>query len=125
MSETEKTAPERLLEVIEYSKMSKNAFAKHIGHSNGTMIYHVLNGRNGISEKLTNEICKKFPEVNFLWLLKGIGKMLFIEKKETPKDDLLERIEFLEEHIKGINARLKLLEQQQDAKLTTPNKELA
>lgn len=112
----------RIDDLLRYTKKRANTLAKELGHSNATIFYQIKIGRNGISANLARNISEQYPEINYNWLLTGEGEML-LNKKETPKDDLLERIEFLEEHIKGLNARLKILEQNQDAMLTTPNKE--
>lgn len=108
---TKKLKPtERLLVVISYSKLSKNAFAKRIGHSNGTTVYHILNGRNGISAKLAKEICDEFPEISFDWILEGKGDML--KNEVTSKDELEEEVTLLKKYIKGLDARIELLEKQ-------------
>ena len=111
---------DRLKAVIEHSKMSKRALGIALGHINGTIIYNVLSGRNGISAKLANEICTKFPEINYKWLLKGGGEMI-VETKPEPKDNLTERIEFLERHIKGQDARIELLERKVSDMASTSN----
>lgn len=121
-----KEAHERLLAVISHTRLSKNAFAKRIGYSNGTVIYQVLDGRNGVSPKLAKRICDEFTEINFDWLLNNKGKMLNNEIKEIQKETSLEEeVAFLRKHIKGLDARIELLEQQIDAQITNPNKELA
>ena len=98
----------RLKKVVQYSKMSNRSFGMLIGHSNGTIINNVINGRNGVSVKLANEVCKKLPEISYAWLLAGEGEMLL--KKEEPKDELVKKIETLEEIIKGHSARLAVVE---------------
>ena len=115
---------DRIELLIKHSKLNRRHLGIRLGYKDGTALYHIIKGRNNISANLANKICDAFPDVNYNWLMGGEGEML-LNKEETPKNDLLERIEFLEDHIKGINARLKILEQNQDAKLTTPNKELA
>jgi hypothetical protein len=62
-----------------------------------------------------------FPEINYDWLLKGEGNMV-TKKEAQSRNDLEERIEFLEDHIKGQGARIELLEQKL-AVLGNPNKE--
>lgn len=114
----------RIDDLLRHTKKRANTLAKELGYSSATIFYQIKTGRNGISANLARNISELYPEINYNWLLTGEGEML-LNKKEAPKTDLLNRIEFLEDHIKGINARLKLLEQKRDAVLTTPNKETA
>lgn len=67
---------ERLVVIIKQSSMSTNAFARHIGLPRGENLYQIKRGNNGISIDLADRICKKFPQINKLWLLTGEGKML-------------------------------------------------
>jgi len=115
------TDSERILAVINHSKMSRRALGISLGYTDGSFLFHVINGRNGISTKLARKITDVFPEINYDWLLKGEGNM--VNKKEAQsRNDLEERIEFLEDHIKGQGARIELLEQKL-AVLGNPNKE--
>ena len=98
----------RLKKVVQYSGRRLNAFAKHIGYSNGSVLYNVTHGRNGISASLADRIVKKYSEISLNWLLNGEGEMLI--NKEEPREDLVKKIETLEEIIKGHSARLAAIE---------------
>lgn len=104
------TDPQRILAVIEYSKMSRRALGISLGYANGSFLFHVINKRNGISTKLAKKITTLYPEISYHWLLKGEGEMI-VKKEKDPTGDLAEKIEFLERHIKGQDARIELLEQ--------------
>jgi hypothetical protein len=104
------TDPQRILAVIEYSKMSRRALGISLGYADGAFLFHVINKRNGISTKLANKITKLYPEISYEWLLKGAGEMIFKKEAESTSN-LAEKIEFLERHIKGQDARIELLEQ--------------
>lgn len=67
---------ERIERLLEYTKMTANAFALHIGISRAENIYHIKRGNFGISEDLADRIVSRFPEVNRTWLLTGVGNML-------------------------------------------------
>ena len=99
---------ERIEALIKYSGKRINAFAIEIGLPNGNIFYNIKNGRNGISASLALKISKTYPEINQNWLVAGKGEMLL--KKEEPKDELVKKIETLEEIIKGHSARLAVVE---------------
>ena len=114
------TDSERIQAVIEYSKKSRRALGIALGYTDGSFLFHVINGRNGISVKLAKKITDLFPEVSYDWLLKNKGEMI-VEVKPAPKDDLTLRIEFLERHIKGQDARIELLERKMNEMASTSN----
>lgn len=66
----------RIEDVIKMSRMTTNAFARHIGLARGENLYQIKRGNNGVSLDLANRITAKFPEVSKLWLLTGDGQML-------------------------------------------------
>lgn len=63
----------RLKAVIDSYKLSVNAFAKEIGLERAEKLYQVLRGRNGISKELAKIITTKYNDVNYSWLISGIG----------------------------------------------------
>ncbi|WP_315020393.1 transcriptional regulator [Capnocytophaga leadbetteri] len=65
---------ERILQFIEYKRLSKNKFYKETGLSNG-----ILDKQGGISSDSLEKIYYVYPEINLDWLLTGKGEML---KKE-------------------------------------------
>jgi len=100
----------RIHTLLNHFGLKKNAFAKILGYKNGTIFYHIYNGRNGISADLAKRIGNSFPEINQNWLLTGRGEMLLSETY-SPDKNLIENIEDLKVRIKGLDARLELLEQ--------------
>jgi hypothetical protein len=90
--------------------MSRRALGISLGYSDGSFLFHVINKRNGISTKLAKKITTLYPEISYQWLLKGEGKMI-VKKEDEATADLSKKIEFLELHIKGLDARIELLEQ--------------
>ena len=71
---------ERLKQVLEYSKLSANAFAVKIGMVRSENIYHIKRGNFGISNDLVDRIVAVYPMINHTWLLSGIGDMLLNAK---------------------------------------------
>ena len=62
---------ERILQFIEYKKLSKNKFYKITGLSNG-----ILDKKSGLSADSLEKIYYVYPEINLHWLLTGRGDML-------------------------------------------------
>ena len=65
-----------LQSLFAYLQMSAKQFSESIGEKRAEKLYHVLRGRNGVSEDLARTIAKKYPEINYTWLLTGEGEML-------------------------------------------------
>lgn len=65
----------RLEEVITWTGMSTNYFARFIGLPRGENLYQIRKGNNGISKDVAHKVAQKFPEINEMWLLTGNGEM--------------------------------------------------
>ena len=52
-------------------------------------IYHIISGKNRISSDLADKIIKKFPNVNYLYLTKGILPVLLQNPKLINNQDNL------------------------------------
>ena len=63
---------ERIKEIIEREGMAQSQFADYIGVNRPTLS-HILAGRNNPSMEVVMKIHHKFPKINLLWLLDGIG----------------------------------------------------
>ena len=63
---------ERIKEIMEREGMGQSQFADHIGVNRPTLS-HILAGRNNPSMEVVMKIHQKFPKINLLWLLDGIG----------------------------------------------------
>lgn len=77
--QAEKETPtnwQRIEMVIQQSKLTVNAFARHIGLPRGENLYQIKKGNNGISLDVATRICQHYPEIDKLWLLTGDGQML-------------------------------------------------
>lgn len=81
---SQKEAGERILELIDFLKISKNKFStKVLGLSASTKIDNIIKGKNGISPEFANEICTAVPEISYEWLHKGSGDMLIKAPNKT------------------------------------------
>jgi hypothetical protein len=74
-----------LNELLIYLKLNSKEFAKSLGFNRVDRIYHILNGRNGISEDLAKIIVGRYKHINYDWLLTGKGEMLSSEKVQSKK----------------------------------------
>jgi len=111
---------ERLEAILEYTGKRINALAKDLGFPNGNVLYNIKGERNGFSASLAANIAERYPEINQNWVWTGKGTMI-VEKNEE-SDDLKKRVAFLEDHIKGLNARVELLEiKLKPPKINAPN----
>ena len=99
----------RLNQILEYTGMRKNTLAKALGYTNCAIFYQIETGRNGISSNLAIRISERFPEISQNWILTGKGQML-VEAEVSIDLQTMDRINFLENHIKGQDARIDRLE---------------
>lgn len=81
--------PHYLKELLNHLKLSAKKFAESI-EKDPNVIYHVLRGRNGVSEQLAETIHRKYNYINYNWLLYGRGSMLLSDSvnalRELPLD---------------------------------------
>lgn len=75
---------ERLLVFIKYKEMSKYAFEKSIGVSNG----FINSIKKSVGSDKLDEISDVYPELNINWLLTGIGAMLKPQSGKLAKDNI-------------------------------------
>ena len=66
----------RLRAVIEWSGMTPNQFARHIGYRRAETVYRIKRGLNGISRNMADTIVAHYPALSKGWLLTGEGQML-------------------------------------------------
>lgn len=69
------TDAERIDALLKYTKLNGKQFALRIGLRYPDSIYHIQRGRNGISDRLADNILMAFPEIDKGWLLSGEGEM--------------------------------------------------
>ena len=66
----------RLEQVVNWTGLSINQFARQIGLLRPDNIYHIKSGKIGVSQNLVRRIVAAYPEVSPGWLLTGEGSML-------------------------------------------------
>lgn len=68
-------ARDRILKFLEEINENANSLGRKLGERDGTKIYYIINGRNGISDNLANKIKEQYPFVSVEWLVRGYGEM--------------------------------------------------
>lgn len=66
---------EVLRKILEYTGQSSRGLAMEIGIKTPQTFYDILNGKHGISTKVAEAICARYPDINKLWILTGDGEM--------------------------------------------------
>lgn len=74
---------DRITKVIEYSEMSPAEFAEEIGVQRSS-ISHIISGRNKPSLDFITKIKSRFPDIEWNWIINGVGEMLTKEEQESP-----------------------------------------
>lgn len=87
MNQTSDNLRNRIEELINSEKLSYTQFARKIGIQ-GTIISHIMNGRNKPSLDVVQKILINFKNVSYEWLISGVGDMYknevkFVENKEV------------------------------------------
>lgn len=70
-------------------KMNANILAEKLGYKSHMAVYHVTSGKNKLTDDMIEKIILKMPEVNYLFLKKGIGKPLKSKSAAQLQDNLL------------------------------------
>lgn len=64
---------EILQEVLYHYKLNANQLAIKLNLKRAQVLYDILDGKSGISQKMAAKIVEVFPEINKAWLLTGEG----------------------------------------------------
>lgn len=75
---------ERLLQIVEYYKLSVREFERVIGVSEG-VINKTIARNTGLKAETIQKIVEKFPQISLNWILLGEGEMLKSEDKAVAK----------------------------------------
>lgn len=75
---------ERLLQIVEYYKLSVREFERLIGVSEG-VINKTIARNTGLKAETIQKIVEKFPQISLNWILLGEGEMLKSDDKPVAK----------------------------------------
>ena len=103
---------DRIQAVLFYLRKKTNTFAKELGFSNGTVFYQIKSGRNGISPNLAKKICDACPEIDYKWLLTGLGEMLNDIEVDNSTTNKIAKDVSLKKHILELEIKIKKLEKE-------------
>ena len=101
---------ERLFQVVEYSGLTINGFAKAIGVVQSTLDKQTK-GTSAVSIETINKVLAYYPSLSVRWLFKGEGDMF---DAETSQSENLERINRLIDTIVVIQTELNEVKKQLD-----------
>lgn len=73
------TDSEILQKVLDTLRYSAHDMSKKLGYASPGTLYHVLNGINNLSDNLAMRLVNEFPQLNYVFLKTGKGK-IFNEK---------------------------------------------
>ncbi|KQR94579.1 hypothetical protein ASG01_01455 [Chryseobacterium sp. Leaf180] len=81
---------ERITKVIQYSTFTSSEFADEIDVQRSS-VSHITSGRNKPSLEFITKIKSRFPEIEWDWLITGIGEMLITKKLSA--DEITEEVQ--------------------------------
>lgn len=100
----------RFLLAVDDTRLNGSEIGRRVKELSTQKLYNLRNDRNGITLENILSLVRVFPEYNIKWILYSEEEMLVKEKKEEPKGQFEKRVDVLENTIKGLSARIELLE---------------
>ena len=100
----------RFLLAVDDTRLNGSEIGRRVKELSTQKLYNQRNYRNGINLENILSLVRVFPEYNIKWILYSEEEMLVKEKKEEPKGQFEKRVDVLENTIKGLSARIELLE---------------
>lgn len=76
------TFSERFEKILIHLDLNKSVFSKEIGLNNNTTVSRIIKGDTKPSTNTLKLVIKRFPQIDYDWLLTGQGKML-VDNKNT------------------------------------------
>lgn len=74
---------ERLSQIINWTGLSINAFAREIGLHRAEGLYQIRKGKYKISNDIIERIVGRYENINKEWIIYGQGEMLFDKEKRS------------------------------------------
>ena len=107
---------ERILKILEDKEITQTEFATIIG-VNPSSITHLIRGRDKFSQTVASRTLLAYPEINFLWMLKGEGEMYVdtIEKQNKNSQGIEQINKAIEEELANVQKN-ELTDNQQEIK---------
>lgn len=87
---------ERLKSIIVDMRYTINSFSKEIGENRSQKLLSTVKGQNNVGVTFLMDISRRFPEINFDYLITGRGKPF---KTETEHSEITDRKHYPETNI--------------------------
>lgn len=125
MEETKKlTDPEILEMLLGEIHESANSLSIKLNYNSPSTVYHIINGINTLSESFATRVIAKYPQVNFMFLMKGELPVL-LEKSESQGqanvmydgpsfNDLPKILKNIEDLLRSIDSKLPGVEEENE-----------
>ena len=78
----------RLKMIMHFKSMNTTQFSEAIQVQRSSLT-HILNGRNNASLDVVTKVVDRYPEVDFKWLVMGIGSLAASESSTTLSEDTI------------------------------------
>ncbi len=75
----------RIEQIIEYYNLNKSSLSRELGFSQNSTIGRIINEKREPSHKTFEKILKRFPDLNYDWLVLGKGDMFNNEIRDNSK----------------------------------------
>jgi hypothetical protein len=106
------TIHERVKLLMEHYKLNVYKFAKEVGEDRAEKFYNIVKGKMKPNVETLQDIGRRYPEVNFDWLIMNRGKMLLGEVPYSNEVGAAVEIEETKPMTQHFVTRTQLLEQQ-------------
>ena len=71
-------------ELLDHIGMSANKLSVKLGYSTNSFLYNIKNGKNNITQKIAQQITDIFEDINYTYLLTGIGTLTKNQSEPIP-----------------------------------------
>lgn len=112
----------RLKNVLTLTGLSAPELARKLGYKSHTALYHILNDKNDISDRLAKGIIEHFPEFEYKYLRTGEGSPVakithsphlyeegMHDIESSTNEQLIEKISSLEKRVEDMDNTMKII----------------
>lgn len=110
---------ERLQKVLEYKKISAGTLEVEVWGKNGSRLNKILAGQNKMTTFIANKITEYYPDISYMWLLKGEGEMIQNEKAPPIDEDAI--VKWIDENFERLYNSPKMAKMRQIIELRAIN----
>ncbi len=81
---TKKSSTEILKELLSHTNMNVSKLTSELKLKSSTSIYRIKNGESKFGEKIAEKIVARFNDINYSYLLTGVGTLTANQQEQTP-----------------------------------------